>query len=348
MASPKNYDKEKKEVASNKENKMADDVNNRLDNLFDENEEEEQDENSIDPNTVSEVENQLDSLFSEDQEAAPEVTGETEDVSAKPEKKASPPQAAASSSKKPEKKAEEVDVENTPLNELKSLVLSLEWEITEQLMEKLSSEIDSLEKQYKNDKIVVAFLQLLASLGKYIRKKRADAHPESIILLHSVYESLEKVMLSPGLTEVIQKKMLVNEVTKYKKLKEQILSKTPAPKKEEKQQAAAKKKMSLRLPREGEEQPVQKEVEEYVDDSSAMMPPFSLADQEAEEEEEEVTEETESVSREYYSEEEAPEESYVSQQAVLLALEEINNTIKSEFQALRKELKSLLEAGQKK
>ncbi len=121
------------------------------------------------------------------------------------------------------------DLENSPITDLKSVILSLEWEITDQVMQKLGEEIGKLEKNFKKDKITVAFLQLLGSLGKYIRKKRAEAHPDSIRLLHSVYEQLELVMLSKKLSDAEKKKMLIAQVTKYKSLKEEILVSKEAP-----------------------------------------------------------------------------------------------------------------------
>ncbi|MFP4387814.1 MAG: hypothetical protein ACLFPR_02555 [Desulfococcaceae bacterium] len=120
---------------------------------------------------------------------------------------------------------ETAKMETSPINDLKSVILSLEWEITDQVMQKLGEEIRKLEGAYRSDKIAVAFLQLLGSLGKYIRKKRAEAHPESIRLLNSVYENLEMVLTSKELGEAEKKKMLVSQVNQYKKLKEEI--KTP-------------------------------------------------------------------------------------------------------------------------
>ena len=87
------------------------------------------------------------------------------------------------------------EIENSSIKELKSTIMSLEWEISDSVMEKLEEEIRKLEILSQNDKIILAFLQLLGSLGKYIRQKRARAHVDSITLLHSVYESLEKSML---------------------------------------------------------------------------------------------------------------------------------------------------------
>ena len=120
------------------------------------------------------------------------------------------------------------EIENSPIKELKSIVLSLEWEITDAVMEKLEEEIRKLENLFQRDKIILAYLQLLGSLGKYIRKKLARAHVDSITLLHSVYESLEKAMLSGEMSDAAKKKMLVGHVSQYKKLKKEIQSAKPS------------------------------------------------------------------------------------------------------------------------
>lgn len=124
-------------------------------------------------------------------------------------------------------KSEKIHPNQALINELKSVLMSLEWEITDQVMDKLSEEIEKLKESCKEDKIVAAFLQLLDSLGKYIQKKKADAHPDSISLLNSVYGNLETVMLSDGMSEAEKKKVLVAEVNKYKELKVIIASDKP-------------------------------------------------------------------------------------------------------------------------
>ncbi len=190
------------------------------------------------------------------------------------------------------------------INDLKSVVLSLEWEISDQVMQKLGEEIDTLKGVCKDDKIVVAFLQLLDSLGKYIQKKKADAHPDSIGLLNSVYEHLETVLASPEMSEAKKKKMLVTEVGKYKELKKDI--------------ATAKPPVSRRP----EEKPAGKKVlgEKPFPEPEAHTSSF-------------LTEEEDVVSVSSFP------SGTASNQDVVLALKEINKTIKTEFKALREELK---------
>lgn len=146
-------------------------------------------ENKVD----SELENRLDSLFDEDGLGADIATG------------------ADSHSK-------------DPLDELKSLVMSIEWEITDDVMEKFLDQVDSLKTRFGEDRILVMFLQLLGSLGLYVKTNKGKAHPSSFKLLNSVYGSFEKAA-SPGkISPSEKKKLLYIELNKYKELKEQIES----------------------------------------------------------------------------------------------------------------------------
>jgi hypothetical protein len=109
-----------------------------------------------------------------------------------------------------------------PLSELKNLILSIDWEITDEILEKLLQQIEDLNLTYKHDKIVLTFLQILNSLGIYIKKNRAKANPKTFKTLNSVFSSLDKVVLSKDMVETDKKKILSTEMNRYKKLRFQI------------------------------------------------------------------------------------------------------------------------------
>lgn len=109
-----------------------------------------------------------------------------------------------------------------PLSELKNLILSIDWEITDEVLEKLLQQIKDLNVAYEHDKIVLTFLQILNSLGVYIKKNRAKAHPKTFKTLNSVFSSLDKVVLSKDMVETDKKKILSTEMNRYKKLRIQI------------------------------------------------------------------------------------------------------------------------------
>ena len=115
-----------------------------------------------------------------------------------------------------------------PLAELKNLVLSIDWEITDEALVDFLAQIDSLKATYKNEKIISTFLQLLGSLGVYIKTNRGNAHPKTFKILNSVFSILEEVVRSPKMTVAEKKKLLRTEMNKYKQLRDQVSKKKEA------------------------------------------------------------------------------------------------------------------------
>ena len=109
-----------------------------------------------------------------------------------------------------------------PLAELKNLILSIDWEITDDVLEKFIQQIKDLKLTYKHDKIVLTFLQILNSLGNYIQTNRAKSHPKTFKILNSVFSSLDKVVLTRDMAETAKKKILRAEMNSYKELRTQI------------------------------------------------------------------------------------------------------------------------------
>ena len=112
--------------------------------------------------------------------------------------------------------------EDFPLKGLKTTLLSVDWEISDEVMTTLVEEIAKLEDTYNDDKTLLLFLRLLGSVGKYIKANKANTHPGAIKLLNSVYNSLESVLLSEEITDEEKRQTLLVQVKEFKKLKEQI------------------------------------------------------------------------------------------------------------------------------
>lgn len=280
-------------MASNDEGNVGAQVDNRLDDLFGDANDGGADFQSQES---GEVNDRLDEFFGDENPPL-------EDTAKKSEKPNPKPAQAKSAPKKPKPSKPKYNAENSELKELKSIVLQLEWEITDEVMNQLIEESGKLEAKFKSDKILVAFFQLLSSLGKYIMKKKAGAHPDSIALLNSVYEKVEEVMLNKDLSEADKKKILVTEVNKYKDLKKSIAA----------MPVKAKKPPETPRPKE-----------------------------EAYEEEHESAYEEESREA-AYEEEPSAESGALKSGDVVKAIERLNQTIKTEFQALREEIQRWME-----
>lgn len=136
------------------------------------------------------------------------------------------------SSADPRHKAESNPAGPAEIKELKALMLSVEWEITDESMARFLKETKRLQSVYRDEPMVLSFLKLLASVGKYISNKKAQAHPNSITLLHSIYDKFETVLTASAMTEAEIKKILSEEFKKFKLLREKLVSQpAPAPSK---------------------------------------------------------------------------------------------------------------------
>ncbi len=112
---------------------------------------------------------------------------------------------------------------DSPLTGLKSILLSIDWEISDDILDELREEIERLRPEYEDDKAVLVFLQMLDSIGKYIKIHKANAHPEALRLLNEVFENLEAVTVNaPDVSESEKKRRLFSLVGKFKKLKTDI------------------------------------------------------------------------------------------------------------------------------
>lgn len=122
---------------------------------------------------------------------------------------------------------EYADYWNTsPLRWLKTIVLSIDWEITDDGLNKFIEQVNKLQStDYKTDKIILMFLKLLDSLGKYIKDKKATAHPDAIKLLILSYKSLEEIILTKSMTAVEKKIILSARARDFAELKTKMLQK---------------------------------------------------------------------------------------------------------------------------
>jgi adenylate kinase family enzyme len=108
------------------------------------------------------------------------------------------------------------------LEKLKSVVLSIDWEITETCLTDLINETDALLPRFQQDRIPHALLRMLRAVGRYIRRHKAQAHPDAIKLVMSVFAGLEKIIGDPQMTDDTKKEIVAKEIAVFKKLKMQV------------------------------------------------------------------------------------------------------------------------------
>ena len=112
---------------------------------------------------------------------------------------------------------------DNPLGELKKTVLSIDWEITPETIDSFQDHIRLLKEAFQRDKIISMLLQILGSLGQYIKTSRNNVHPSTFTVLNSVFARLEEIVTSPAMPASVRKKLLQAEMTGYQELRDKIL-----------------------------------------------------------------------------------------------------------------------------
>jgi len=113
--------------------------------------------------------------------------------------------------------------EDSPIARLKTIILSIDWEINDDILQQLDDELVDLSDIWATDKIKLVFIQGLRKIGKYIYREKANAHPNAIQLLITFYHNLEKIVSAADvMSEDEKKEILLENVKKFDQLKSQI------------------------------------------------------------------------------------------------------------------------------
>jgi len=115
-------------------------------------------------------------------------------------------------------------ITESEINGLKEVILTIDWEISEATLENFKKVITNLLSKLKYYNIHFAFLKIIDSIVKYIGTQKANAHTDSISLLHSVFENFEKIVQTPEMTYNEKKQLLKNDIKKFQVFKNNISS----------------------------------------------------------------------------------------------------------------------------
>ncbi len=117
--------------------------------------------------------------------------------------------------------------EESPLTQIKTIILGLDWEITDEALQDLADEIEQLRnlEQFQNDKVSQVYLQALDKIGNYVLSEGASAHPNAIKLLMTLFYDFDKITSSDHITGAEITALLKADVRKFKILQYQIAQK---------------------------------------------------------------------------------------------------------------------------
>ncbi len=120
--------------------------------------------------------------------------------------------------------------EESPIARLKTIILSIDWEINDDILQQLDDELVDLGDIWAGDKVKQIYIQGLNKIGRYIYKEKANAHPNAINLLITFYHNLEKIVAAgDSMDEGEKKELLLQDVKKFDQLKAHIGKSESAP-----------------------------------------------------------------------------------------------------------------------
>jgi hypothetical protein len=109
----------------------------------------------------------------------------------------------------------------SPLKDLKSIMLSLEWEVSDSMLAQLDDEVNHLEPLYAGDPIIQGFLRIIRFVERTIRVRGA-AGQDAMNLLLSVYDHLENVLVPERMTEAEKHHFLMESIRQYQSWVEEV------------------------------------------------------------------------------------------------------------------------------
>lgn len=113
-----------------------------------------------------------------------------------------------------------------PLYDLKEIILSIDWEISDAVIKRLIVETDRLMKIYQGNKFIHSLLKLLDSVGRYVYTNKNASHPDALKLLHSIHADLQKVAAAKQIPEALGDQILSAQIARFNDLRHKLLEKT--------------------------------------------------------------------------------------------------------------------------
>lgn len=135
---------------------------------------------------TEELDNRLDELFSEDDMDIPVET---------PAPKPKAPDANVS-------REERVEAEpgGEMLRDLNALLLSMEWEIDDDIMGKYLEEVARLEPLFPKDSVLPHYCRMLTALGAYLKREKVAASPDTLKVMQEIQGSFTALVDAEGLS----------------------------------------------------------------------------------------------------------------------------------------------------
>jgi len=105
---------------------------------------------------------------------------------------------------------------------LKESLLSLDWEISADNIQKFEQELDALKEKLGEDRHSLAVIKMALGVCKYLRAMKYSASAVSVQFLHSATRTLDLLQRKPQLSPAERRDLMDKMLTKFRRLKAEV------------------------------------------------------------------------------------------------------------------------------
>ena len=119
------------------------------------------------------------------------------------------------------KKAHKVKYIN-PLYNLKKILLSMEWEVTDDILSKYLNEILQLQRLLQDNNFLRCLVRLQYNYGRFIKTYPDKIPLKTYKILYTLYNCMKNILANKKLSDFEKKKIVKQEVQRYKNFRKYL------------------------------------------------------------------------------------------------------------------------------
>lgn len=113
-------------------------------------------------------------------------------------------------------------VTKAELQDLKAVILAIDWEISEITLKTFDTVTSRMLTRLKFHKILHAYLMIIHSVGQYIASKKATAHKGSLSFLRSAFENFERIVQRPDMPLKEKQQLVEKDIQAFHNFKREL------------------------------------------------------------------------------------------------------------------------------
>jgi len=109
-----------------------------------------------------------------------------------------------------------------PLYTLKKILLSIEWEVTDDILSKYLNEIIRLHRLFQNNRYLKRLLQIQYIYGRFIKTYPDRIPLKTYKILYTSYDCMKNLLANKKLSDFEKRKIVEQEIQRYKNFRKYL------------------------------------------------------------------------------------------------------------------------------